>query len=257
MSILELHGQDRLYYEVYPGQADRPTLVFLHEGLGSVEQWREFPEQLCQRTGCPGLVYDRLGYGKSSPMPHPRTIHYLHRAALVELPQVIEALLPGRPFVLIGHSDGGSISLIFGAEQSPWLKGIITEAAHVLVEQVSVDGVAKAAAAFAEGKLKRALVRYHGDKTEVLFNAWATTWQSPWFGAWNIEYLLPAISVPMLVLQGRDDQYGTAAQVEAIVARAAGRVTPALLEDCAHAPHLEFPRLVLDLMTCYINRIIG
>jgi pimeloyl-ACP methyl ester carboxylesterase len=256
MSILELNEPNRLYYEAYPGKADRPTLLFLHEGLGSVEQWRDFPEQLCLRTGCPGLVYDRLGHGKSSPLPHPRTIHYLHHAALVELPRVIEALLPGRPFVLIGHSDGGSISLIFGAEQSPRLKGIITEAAHVFVEAVSIDGIRKADEAFADGRLK-GLRRYHGDKTEALYRSWSATWQSPWFASWNLEYLLPAISVPLLVLQGRDDQYATAAQVEAIVAKAAGRVTPALLEDCAHTPHQEFPGLVLDLMTCYINRIIG
>ena len=257
MSILKLDEQASLYYEAYTGKVERPTLLFLHEGLGCVELWRDFPERLCQRTGCPGLVYDRLGFGKSSPLHHRRTIHYLHQSALVELPQVIEALLLGRPFVLIGHSDGGSISLIFGAEQSPHLKGIITEAAHVFVEQVSIEGIQQADEAFAGGKLQKGLSRYHGEKTEALSQAWSATWQSPWFASWNIEYLLPAISVPLLVLQGRDDQYGTAAQVQAIVAGAGGRATPALLEDCGHAPHQEFPGLALDIMACYINRIIG
>ncbi|MBV5318144.1 MAG: alpha/beta fold hydrolase [Desulfobulbaceae bacterium] len=257
MSILKLDEQSNLYYEEFAGKADRPHLIFLHEGLGCVELWRDFPERLCQRTGCPGLVYDRLGYGKSSPLQQRRTITYLHNSALVELPQVIEALLPGRPFVLIGHSDGGSISLIFGAEQSPHLKGIITVAAHVFVEQISVEGIKKATEAFTEGKLKKGLSRYHGAKTEALFQAWSATWQSPWFASWNIEYLLSAISVPLLVLQGRDDPYGTDAQVQAIVAGAGGRATPALLEDCGHAPHQEFPGLALDLMTCYINSIIG
>lgn len=257
MSLLKLNQHDSLYYEDYAGQADRPTLLFLHEGLGCVELWRDFPERLCQRTGCPGLVYDRLGHGKSSPLRQPRTIHYLHQSGLVELPQVIEALLPGRTLVLVGHSDGGSIGLIFAATQSPALKGMITEAAHVFVESVSIDGIREADAAFASGRLKKGLSRYHGAKTEALFKAWSATWQSPWFASWNIEYLLPAITVPLLVLQGRDDQYGSAAQVETIVAGAGGRVTPALLEDCGHAPHQEFPGLVLDLMTCYINRIIG
>ena len=255
MSVLVLDAQHHLYYEQYSGEKGRPCLIFLHEGLGCVALWRDFPERLCRRTGCSGLVYDRLGYGKSSPLPRRRTIHYLHEYALSELPRVIEALLPETPFILIGHSDGGSISLIFGAEQPAFLQGIITEAAHVFVEKISLEGIEKADAAFAEGRMK-GLVRYHGKKTGKLFQAWSETWQSPWFAAWNIEYLLPAIEAPLLVLQGRDDQYGTEAQVQAIVAGAAGKATPALLADCAHAPHLEFPELALDLMSCFINRII-
>jgi pimeloyl-ACP methyl ester carboxylesterase len=257
MSTLILNDkQHRIHYEQYAGVAGRPWLVFLHEGLGCAALWRDFPERLCQRTGCPGLVYDRLGYGKSSPLEHRRTIHYLHEYALQELPRLIDALLPDSPFILIGHSDGGSISLIFGAEQPPNLLGIITEAAHVFVEQVSLDGIRRADEAFAHGRLA-GLRRYHGEKTGELYNAWSATWQSPWFASWNIEYLLPAIAVPLLVLQGRDDQYGTAAQVQAIVSGAAGKVTPVILEDCKHAPHQELPDLVLDLMSCYINRIAG
>lgn len=255
MSVLVLDEQYHLYYQEYAGETDRPHLVFLHEGLGCTALWRDFPERLCRRTGCPGLVYDRLGYGRSSPLHHRRTIHYLHQYALAELPRVIEAVLPGRPFILIGHSDGGSISLIAGAEQSSWLRGIITEAAHVSVEQEALAGIRTTDEAFAHGKLSSGLRRYHGEKTEGLYKAWSETWQSPWFASWNIEYLLPAIVVPLLVLQGRDDQYGTEAQVRAIVSGATGPATPLLLEDCGHAPHLEFPELVLDLMSCYINRI--
>ncbi len=256
MSLLILDEQSHLYYEEHDGEAGRPTLIFLHEGLGCTALWRDFPELLCQRTGCPGLVYDRLGYGRSSPLHRRRTIHYLHEYALSELPQVIEAVLPGRPFILIGHSDGGSISLIFAAEQSPCLQGIITEAAHVFVDQAALAGIRTTDAAFARGKLS-GLHRYHGEKTGELYQAWSATWQSPWFASWNIEYLLPAIAVPMLVLQGRDDQYGTESQVQAIVAGSGGTATPLLLEDCAHAPHSEFPELTLDLMACYINRISG
>jgi len=254
MSTLILDRQQHLFYQKYAGKTDHPWLIFLHEGLGCTAQWRDFPERLCQRTGCPGLVYDRLGHGKSSPLYRPRTVHYLHNYALHELPRVIEALLPETPFILIGHSDGGSISLIFGAEQSPSLQGIITEAAHVLVEQVSIEGIRKADEAFAHGRLA-GLRRYHGEKTAELYNAWSATWQSPWFASWNIEYLLPAIAVPLLVLQGRDDQYGTEAQVQAIVAGAAGKATPIILENCKHAPHQELPELVLDHMSCFINRI--
>jgi pimeloyl-ACP methyl ester carboxylesterase len=256
MSILILDQQHHIYYEKYDGRTDRPYLIFLHEGLGCTALWRDVPERLCHRTGCPGLVYDRLGHGKSSPLYRRRTIHYLHEYALHELPRLIEALLPETPFILIGHSDGGSISLIFGAEQSPYLRGIITEAAHVFVEQVSIEGIRKADESFAHGRLA-GLQRYHGRKTGELYNAWSATWQSPWFSSWNIEYLLPAIEVPLLVLQGRDDQYGTEAQVQAIVSGAAGKATPIIVEDCKHAPHQELPDLVLDLMSCYINRIAG
>jgi pimeloyl-ACP methyl ester carboxylesterase len=255
MPFLELDRHHRLHYQTLDGRANRPVLVFLHEGLGSVAQWKTFPEDLCSRSGCPGLLYDRLGYGQSSSCLHRRTIHYLHDAALTELPRILDALIPGQSFMLIGHSDGGSISLIFGAERHPLLKGIITVSAHVFVEQVSLDGIHQAQEAFAQGGLQQALHRYHGEKTETLFRAWADTWTSPWFRSWNIEYLLPSIEVPLLVLQGRDDQYGTPAQVETIVTKSGGPATPLLLEGCAHAPHLEFPALTLDLMACFVNRV--
>ncbi len=255
MSLLALDADRRLFYEAHPGDEGRPVLVFLHEGLGSVAQWHDFPEQLCRRTGRQGLVYDRLGHGGSSPLQSPRTIEYLHDCALVELPQVLESLIPGRPFILVGHSDGGSISLIFAAKKPPLLLGVVAVAAHVFVEQCSIDGIKQAMAAFAQGKLHRALARRHGEKTEALFSAWADTWTSPRFVDWNIEDLLPAIEVPVMALQGRDDQYGTTAQVEAIVGKAGGPVTPLLLEDCGHAPHLDFPALTLDLVSCFVNRI--
>jgi len=255
MSLLVLDERRHLFYEQYEGEAGRPCLVFLHEGLGSVAQWKDFPRRLCRRTGCPGLVYDRLGHGKSSPLVQPRALDYLHQAATDELAKVVAALLPEQRFILVGHSDGGSISLIFGATKPPLLLGIVTVAAHVVVEQVSLDGIVHAQAAFARGKLKKALGRYHGDKTETLFQAWAETWTSPWFRGWSIVDLLPSIIAPLLVLQGRDDQYGTAAQVDAIVDRSGGPATPLLLEDCGHAPHLEFPELTLDLMACFVNRV--
>ena len=147
------------------------------------------------------------------------------------------------------------ICLIYGAERPPLLLGIITVAAHVVVEQVTVEGVEEAEKAWSQGKLKQGLARYHGEKTECLFSAWSATWRSSWFASWSIEDLLPSIEVPLLVLQGRDDQYGTASQVETIVSKSAGPATPLLLEDCGHAPHLDFPDLALDLMACFVNRL--
>lgn len=254
MAVCTLPDQLQIHYEILDGRAGRPWLIFLHEGLGSIGQWQDFPERLCQRTSCPGLVYDRQGYGGSSPLTEPRALDYLHKYAQIELPQLLAAVLPGRPYVLIGHSDGGSISLIHGAEKPAGLKGIITEAAHVLVEPETLAGIEQAVAAHQQGHL-RGLARYHGEKAEAVFSAWADTWLSPPFAAWNIEYLLPAIEVPLLVLQGMADQYGSQAQVDSIVSRSSGQATPLMLEDCGHTPHKDMPALVLDLMSCFVNRV--
>ncbi|MGD9948241.1 MAG: alpha/beta fold hydrolase [Desulfobulbus sp.] len=254
MSRVSVGLNQEVHWEMLPGKAEHPVLVFLHEGLGSVGQWRDFPQLLCLRTGCPGLIYDRVGHGLSSSLNKKRTLHYMHAHALVELPRLLETLIPGRFYFLIGHSDGGSIALIAGAERSPLLKGIITMAAHVLVESCSLAGIEEAEGAYGQGKLRQALQRYHGEQADPLFHAWAETWTSPWFRDWNIEYLLPAIEAPLLVLQGREDQYGSTDQVHRIVTQSGGAATPLLLEDCGHAPHLEFPGLCLDLMACFINR---
>ena len=254
MPYCDLFPEQRVYYEHLDGEPDRPWLIFLHEGLGSVGQWKGFPLRLCQRTACPALVYDRLGYGKSSPLTKPRTLDYLHDYALSELPRLIEAVLPNQDYILIGHSDGGSIALIHGAERPAHLKGIITEAAHVFVESVTLEGIRRAVKAFGQGQMV-GLTRYHGDKTEQVFRAWSEAWLSPAFANWNIEALLPAIEVPLLVIQGRDDQYGSEAQVEAIVSQSAGSATPLLLEDCGHSPHQDMPPLALDLMSCFVNRV--
>ena len=254
MPELRIDKNHRLYYQLIQGDTTMPYLVFLHEGLGSTGMWREFPERLCKKTGCPGLVYDRLGYGKSSPSNHLRTVHYLHRYALEELPKLIKAVIPQKPFILIGHSDGGSISLIFAAERPSFLQGIITEAAHIFVDNETIAGIQSTKAAWAEGKL-RGLVKYHGEKTETLFKAWAETWLTKWFKHWNIEYLLPSIKVPLLVIQGADDQYGSTDQVKTIASKTSGYVQQEIVDKCAHVPHLEAQDLILKLMSDFIARI--
>jgi pimeloyl-ACP methyl ester carboxylesterase len=251
-----LNATDQIFYEKIDGDSGYPTLVYLHEGLGCYAMWKGFPEQLCLKTGCPGLVYDRLGHGKSSSSTFARTIHYIHESAQKELPRVIEHCIPGRPFILIGHSDGGSISLIFGAEKPPLLKGIITEAAHVFVESVTVEGICRVNEAVKKGELE-GLKKYHGEKTDTLFRAWADTWLSEWFRAWNIEDLLPLIECPVLVIQGREDQYGTERQVRSIVSGVSGPATPVLLDSCRHSPHQEAPETVLAIMSEYVDQIVS
>lgn len=245
---------DKLYHEWIDGDAARPVLVFLHEGLGCVSMWKDFPRWLCAATGCPGLMYDRQGYGRSGPLSRARTIHYLHDYALNELPAVLAVLMPDRDYILFGHSDGGSIALLHGAERPARLRGIVTEAAHVFAEEITFKGIDDAVDAWQEGKLQRALRRHHGDKTAPIFYAWADTWRMPGFKDWNIEYALPSIACPVLAIQGRDDQYGTPAQLDAIVAGAQD-ADSVLLDRCGHAPHAEQPDNVRELMAAFIGRL--
>lgn len=253
MPVLELSPQCTLHYERIDGDADRPCLVFLHEGLGCTALWKNFPAQLCAATGCPGLIYDRQGYGLSSPLGAKRSVHYLHRAALDELPALLARLLPDRDYLLIGHSDGGSIALLHGAERSPRLRGIITEAAHVSVEPESLAGIRLADQAYATGKLG-ALQKYHGDKTEAIFRAWADTWLAPWYKTWNIEYALASIRCPVLAMQGEGDEYGTPDQVDRIV-RQCLDARAAMIADCGHTPHHEQRDAVLGAMRDFIAEI--
>ncbi len=214
--------------------------------------WKDFPRRLCEITGCPGLLYDRLGYGLSDALQQSRKTDYLHRYALEELPLVLTHALPsGQPYIVIGHSDGGSIALLHAAQQPPGLRAIVTEAAHVFVETLTLDGIRVAEQAYADGKL-RGLTRYHGDKTEQIFKAWSDTWLTPDFAKWNIEEVLPSIACPALILQGIDDQYGTRRQVDAIVAGVPG-ARMQLLEQCGHTPHQEQAAAILELMDTFIR----
>ncbi|MCF7975085.1 MAG: alpha/beta hydrolase [Phycisphaerae bacterium] len=254
MPTLNIDKNYDLHYSLIQGDLDRPCLVFLHEGLGCEAMWEGFSELLCKTTGCAGLVYDRLGYGKSSPLTHAHTVHYMHDYALKELPTLLETVMPGRPFILIGHSDGGSISLIYGAERPALLKGIITVAAHVFVEPETIARIRSADEAWDKGRLK-GLFKYHGDKTETIFKAWSSTWLTDWFKHWNIEYLLPSIEVPLLAIQGVNDLYGSIDQVNAIVSKSSGHAQFKMVENCGHAPHLEAQPITLALMSDFIAQI--
>ena len=253
MAEIELDNQ-KIYFERIAGDEHRPCLVFLHEGLGSTAQWKDFPHRLCGLTGCRGLIYDRQGYGRSAPLSRQRTLHYLHEYALVELPRVRERLLPEQDYILVGHSDGGSIALIHAAARAPHLVGVVTEAAHVFVEPETLDGIRAADNAYEQGKLA-GLAKYHGEKTAQIFKAWSDTWLTPSFSHWNIEYLLPAIQCPLLVLQGEEDQYGSRAQVESIANNSGSPARAGLIAGCGHSPHQEQAEEVLALMADFIGTL--
>lgn len=241
----------RLTHSDNSGRDGRPTLVFLHEGLGSIEMWHGFPKAILKKTGCNGLLYDRWGHGKSDPIDIQRTIRYVHDEALDSLPEVLKSS-GVEDSILIGHSDGGSIALIFAAEHPEWVRGLITEAAHVFVEEITLEGIKAALEVYSNTDLKEKLERYHGDNTESIFRAWYETWLQPEFKSWNIEDCLPKITCPVLVIQGEDDQYGTAAQVEAITNQVSGKSKPLLIPDCAHIPHKEATDRVAEEMTEFI-----
>lgn len=248
---LKLLDGSSLAYKLIEGDPSKPILIFLHEGLGCTEMWKAFPSKLCLKTGYPGLMYDRIGYGQSSALKNDRTTHYLHDYATFELPQLIEKLLPNRTYFLIGHSDGGSISLIHASTQDPSIRGVITEAAHVFVEDITLNGIKFALEEFRVGRLI-SLQKYHGKKTESIFYAWADTWLKSEFLHWNIEYLLPSIKCPVLAIQGKNDQYGTELQLDKIVSGVGKVGTKMMIDNCGHAPHRDQPGLVLGAMSEFI-----
>ena len=241
----------RLTHPGSDGQDSRPTLVFLHEGLGAIEMWHDLPKVLLEKTGCNGLLYDRWGHGKSDPIDVQRTLRYIHEAAVGSVPEVLKNL-GVEDTILIGHSEGGSIALIFAAEYPELVRGLITEAAHVFVEESTLKGIREAVEAYQTTDLKEKLARYHDNNTEEIFRAWYETWLSPEFKHWNIEDYLPRVTCPVLVIQGEDDPYATEAQVEAIASQVAGPAKPLLIPDCAHIPHKEATDRVVKEMTEFI-----
>jgi pimeloyl-ACP methyl ester carboxylesterase len=249
-------GGDRLEIAWHgPAPKDAPTLVFLHQGLGCVAMWREFPAKLAAATGCGALVYSRLGYGRSDPCLLPRSMDYLHREGLAVLPELLR-VAGIRKCVLIGHSDGGSIAIVYaGGTPAGPLCGLITEAAHVFCEELSIRSIEQTRETYLHGSLHQKLKRYHGTNTDCAFRGWSDAWLSPAFAAWNIEAYLPGIKVPFLAIQGEADEYGTPAQVEAIARRTGKGTEVMLLPDCGHSPHEDQEIATLEAMKHFISRI--
>ncbi len=240
-------GEHRLEYAWYgPAPDEAPTLVFLHEGLGCVAMWKDFPGRVAERTGLGVLVYSRAGYGGSSPVPLPRPLRYMHDEGQQALPLVLEAA-GIRQAVVVGHSDGASIAIIHaGAMQHRRIAGLVLMAPHVFNEQLCVDSIRQAREAYLNTSLRERLANYHGDNVDCAFWGWNRAWLDPDFWHWNIERYLPGIRVPALVIQGREDEYGTAGQVEAIQRKSGGPVETLWLDACGHSPHRDRPEATLE-----------
>jgi pimeloyl-ACP methyl ester carboxylesterase len=257
--LLNIQGQSLFTRTlVPPGVAadDRAALVFLHEGLGCVNLWRDFPLALAHATRRSAVLYDRRGYGRSGPLSSPRGIDYLHQEAEVFLPRVLDDLGLG-PVILVGHSDGGSIALLYASRAGSRVVGLITEAAHVFVDDVTLAGIRATVESFGPRQLEKRLARHHGPKARTVFFTWADTWLSPIFAPWNITEALATVECPTLVLQGEDDPYGTRAQVEAIAEGIGPAARPLLLPHCGHVPHQEARARCLGAMAAFIDTLPG
>lgn len=248
----------RIEYQ-WIGSGDRwaPLLVFLHEGLGSVAMWRDFPSRLCEALGACGLVYSRPGYGRSTPRAPDEAWapDFMHRQADEVLPALLRALAvdPAREELwLFGHSDGASIALLHAAHHPGQLQGAIVLAPHIMVEDISVASIAQARAAYAESDLRQRLARYHDDPDSA-FGGWNGIWLDPAFRGWSIEQEIGAIDCPVLAVQGLDDEYGTLEQIRGIARRVPG--TELLeLPACGHSPHRDQPQLLQEAVAAFLRK---
>ena len=234
----------RLETKYVAGDSGAPVLVFLHEGLGSIGLWYDVPGELARLTGCSVLVYSRYGNGFSEPLCEPREVSYMHDEARIALPALLEYFSIAQA-ILVGHSDGASIALIAAAEDRGRIRGVVAEAPHAFVEDLSVESIAAAKSAYESGDLRKRLARHHQDPDRT-FYGWNDVWLKPEFRAWDIRPLLAGIRAPLLIVQGAGDEYGTLAQVSAIRDSASGaRVDSLVLDRCGHAPHRDRPDLTL------------
>jgi pimeloyl-ACP methyl ester carboxylesterase len=245
--FLHVRGK-KVEAEQFGGQGG-PTLVLLHEGLGSIGLWRDFPERLAAATGLPAFVYSRAGYGQSEPAPMPRPVRYMHDEAAL-LPEVLSAAGIDDP-ILVGHSDGASISIIHAGSGGK-ARALVLEAPHVFTEEMGLESIAKARDAYERGELRVRLSKYHRD-VDAAFWGWNRPWLDPEFRKWNLEEYLPRIAAPILVIQGEDDEYGTRKQVDGI-ATGARDVEVLMLPRCGHSPHRDQPEETLRGIAAFLRK---
>lgn len=257
--LISINDKVKLSYQLIDKNGtEKPLLVFLHEGLGSIAQWKNFPELLCDKLNLDGLVYERYGYGYSTPLQETRESNYLDVEGNYFLPNLIEKLsLNNRKIILVGHSDGASIALIYASLFPKNITMVASMAAHVFNEQISVNSIIKLKKQYESNeKLKKSFERYHFDHTDSTFYAFANTITHPNFKDWNIEHYLPNISAPIIAIQGFDDEYGTEIQVDSIVSKSLNKLNKkVMIPNCGHSPHLQFPEFVVHQIEQFYNNI--
>ena len=251
MAVDQIQLNDRFieYRWVAGAGSDAADLVMLHEGLGSMALWKDFPERLARATGCRVLAYSRHGHGASSVLREPRAVDYMHDEAQIWLPLLLQGLGVRRP-ILFGHSDGASIALIYAALSSSELRGVVALAPHVRVEDLTINGIRAAREAYQNTDFARRLALYHGD-VDATFWGWNNIWLDPAFRQWSIEAQLPSIRCPVMGIQGREDEYGTLEQME-MIQRAVHQSELLVLDNCRHSPHRDHPEAVLAASARFI-----
>ncbi|RJF74683.1 alpha/beta fold hydrolase [Rhodopseudomonas palustris] len=249
-------GDHQLEYRMIgPSPAEAPTLVLLHEGLGSVGLWGDFPDRLAAATGAGVFVYSRAGYGASSPAQLPRKVDYMHREALDVLPRVLEAI-GFRRGLLVGHSDGASIAAIYaGGVPDHRVRGVTLIAPHFVVEDISVQSIAEIKTAYETTELRTKLAKWHKD-VDNAFRGWNDAWLDPAFRNWDITDHLAYIRVPVQIVQGADDQYGTLRQIEIAEAECYCPVETVILPSTGHAPHREATEATVKAVAEFANRLL-
>ncbi len=247
-NFIDIQGH-RIEYQLERDGA-QPVMVFLHEGLGSVAMWRDFPERCAHACGSGSLVYSRYGYGQSSALAGPRAVEYMHDEARKALPDLLEKLNVKSP-VLFGHSDGASIALIYAAEFPS--AGVIAMAPHVMVEELAIVGIRETKKAYETTVLRDKLARYH-DHPDSAFWGWSDIWLKPEFREWSIEAFLGKIECPVLAIQGFDDEYATMDQIHRIEA-AVPRIETLKLEQCRHSPHRDRTEAVIEAAARFVKNL--
>lgn len=255
VSYLTAAGHRLEYTWLGPDPDEAPTLVFLHEGLGSLTTWKDFPSEIAAATGCGAFLYSRWGYGKSDPRIGPCNEHYLHDEASTALPEVLSQMGIRQP-ILIGHSDGASLALIYAGANSNDVRALVLETPHVFVEDITVAGLKRTGQLYKSTNLSQRLARYHGDQADAVFQNWYDTWLAPDFRSWNIEASLPTIRCPVLIIQGEDDEYGTIKQVDSIRTQVSGSVEVHMLPDCGHAPHRDQRKVTTSTIIRFVRNLI-
>jgi pimeloyl-ACP methyl ester carboxylesterase len=239
-----------------PGPEQKPTIVLLHEGLGCVTLWRDFPAKLAEMTGCGVLAYSRFGYGASAPVKLPRPLTYMHDEALQVLGRVLDQA-GVKTAILVGHSDGGSIATIYaGGVQDFRLRGAVLIAAHFFTEDMGIASIEAAKVAYKTTNLREKLARYHRDVDNAFFG-WNGAWLDPGFRAWRIDDFVATIRVPVLLVQGSADEYGTLAQFEVFCSEAYCPVERLVVAGAGHSPHLTHGEDVLPAVAGFVGRILA
>lgn len=241
-SFITVLGRRLEYIRIAASRPGMPVLVFLHEGLGSISMWRDFPQRAAATTGCEVIVHSRHGYGRSDVLDAPRGVDYMHHEAHEALPEFFAALGIGNPLI-VGHSDGASIALLH-AGGGHAARGLVLLAPHVFVEDLSISGIEAARVAYESSDLPKRLGRHHAD-VDRTFWGWNNIWLLPAFRAWTIEDFLPGVTCPVMLIQGFDDEYGTMAQLDAIDHGVRGPCELVKLENCGHSPHRDQPEVTL------------